>query len=546
MRNGFARDSLAPMACAATFYPNPQIRSIRSSRTATESRKSGERGKVLTSRMVRHDASGLLAGAALALTLGASALVLASSSALADPPPAADPAATSPAPPDADLGPPSLTPFEGSVELEDRLAPASRLRIAGEQLHDHLLRRFYLAHGYQPVWDRRPSEAAALWKAVLRAGDQGLDPASFHSAVLSEHGAALTPIERDLLLSDGLLSYVDALARGAMPVEERYDDEDLQPEPVDAVAALDAAIAAPDPAKAIETLAPASPEYSAMRQAYADYLATGEGGRGRSAGARDRPEPPRRPIAADTQRRVRQLAVNLERLRWLPRKIPGDRVVVDTAISQLRLFRDDRPVFTTRVVVGELDKQTPELQSVIRDILFNPPWNIPRSIVEKEILPKLASDRHYLAEHHMRFRGPMAVQQEAGPYSALGRLKFEMDDRFDVYLHDTPQKALFHAADRMMSHGCVRVENPRALAALLLDESPEAVDKAVNVDRTHRRALPKPIPVFIVYHTVEVESDGSIAFRADPYQRDNEIWEYLNRAQQPPLAQDTAASHRKG
>jgi murein L,D-transpeptidase YcbB/YkuD len=488
----------------------------------------------------------LLAGGALALMLGAAGIAPLPSRAMADPP-AADPVAMAdpPAPPDAGLGPATLTPFDGNVDVEDRLDPASRLRIAGELLHDRLLRRFYMAHGYKPVWDSRPTEAAALWKVVLHAGDQGLDPASFHSAVLSEHGAALAPIERDLLLSDGILSYADALARGAVPVEDRYDDEDLQPEPVDVVAALDLAIAAPDPARAIEALAPASAEYSAMRQAYADYLALAEDGRGPGVGAHN---PHRRPrdSAADAQRRVRQLAVNLERLRWLPRRIPADRVVVDAAVSQLRLFRDDRPVFTTRVVVGEVDKQTPELQAVMRNILFNPPWNIPRSIVAKEILPKLASDRHYLAEHHMRFRGPMAVQQEAGPYSALGRLKFEMADRFDVYLHDTPEKSLFHAADRMMSHGCVRVENPRALAALLLEQSPEAVDKAIDVARTHRRPLPKPMPVFIVYRTAEVESDGSIAYRADPYQRDDEIWERLNRARQPPLAQDLAAGHRKG
>ena len=199
---------------------------------------------------------------------------------------------------------------------------------------------------------------------------------------------------------------------------------------------------------------------------------------------------------ADALRRARQIAINLERLRWLPRDIPPDRLVVDATVSQLQLFRDDRPVFTTRVVVGEFDKQTPELQSTVKTILFNPPWNIPPSIVRKEIMPKLAGNRGYLAEHHMRWRGPMSIQQEAGPHSALGRLKFEMEDRFDVYLHDTPERWRFQSADRMMSHGCVRVENPRALASLLLGITPEEIDQAINVDRTHRRALPKADPGF--------------------------------------------------
>jgi L,D-transpeptidase YcbB len=501
---------------------------------------------VLSPATVRHGAGRLLAGSALALTLGAAGLALSPSRAAADPatpvPATMAPAATAPATPDAGVGLPTLTPFDGNVDLEDRLDPSSRLMIAGERVHDHLLRRFYNAHGYEAIWNGHATAAAALWEAVLRAGDQGLDPAMFHSAILSEHGAALSPAERDLLLSDAFLSYAAALARGAMPIADRYDDEDLRPAPVDVVAALDAALAAPGPEKAIEALAPSSPEYLAMRQAYATYRAVAEGGRGPGMGKRRAP----RESAADAQWQVRRLAVNLERLRWLPRNMPADRLVVDTAVAQLQLFRDNRPVFTTRVVVGEADKQTPELQSVINDVLFNPPWNIPRSILETEILPKLASDHRYLAEHHMRFRGPMAVQQEAGPYSALGRLKFEMEDRFDVYLHDTPEKWRFQAANRMMSHGCVRVENPRELAALLLGQSPEVVDKSVDVSYTHRRALPKPIPVFILYRTAIVESDGSIGFRADPYQRDDEVWAYLNRAKQPPMAQDIAAGQRKG
>jgi L,D-transpeptidase YcbB len=320
-----------------------------------------------------------------------------------------------------------------------------------------------------------------------------------------------------------------------MPVEDREDDEDLTPPPIDVVGVLDGAISASDPAKVIEALGPTSPEYLAMQRAYANYLAlAGSAGGGSSFGKRGREV---RIGAAEALRRARQIAINLERLRWLPRDMPADRLVVDATISQLQLFREDRPVFTTRVVVGEFDKQTPELQSIVKYILFNPPWNIPPSIVRKEILPKLAGDHHYLAEHHMRWRGPMAVQQEAGPYSALGRLKFEMDDRFDVYLHDTPEKWRFGAVDRMMSHGCVRVENPRVLASLLLDESPEKIDQAIDVNRTHSRPLPKPVPVLIVYRTAVVESDGSIAFRGDPYHRDDAVWAYLSRAEQAPMAQ---------
>jgi L,D-transpeptidase YcbB len=535
MQGGFACDSLSPERQRHNFLTVNAISiDLLQPDGAIDSREPGKRGEVLRSATVRHIARRFPAGGAFVLALGAAGLALAPSRAVADPPEAAAVTSMSAAADD-HLGPPNLTPFLGNTELEDRLDSARRMTVAGERVHEHLLRRFYAAHRYETVWDGHPAVVAALRSAVLSAGDQGLDPVSFHSAILSVRLKELSPVDRDLLVSDAFLSYADALARGAMPVEERDEDEDLTPGPVDIVAALDNAISTPDPAQAIEALAPNSPEYLAMRRAYANYLAVAAQG-SRVAGA-GLPARERRVGAAEALRRARQIAINLERLRWLPRDMPADRLIVDTTVSQLQLFRDDRAVFTTRVVVGEFDKQTPELRSVIKYILFNPPWNIPPSIVRKEILPKVSANRSYLAQHHMRWRGPMSVQQEAGPYSALGRLKFEMDDRFDVYLHDTPEKWRFQSADRMMSHGCVRVENPRVLASLLLDESPEEIDKAIDVDRTHSHALPKPLPVFIVYRTAIAESDGSIAFRGDPYQRDDEVWAYLSRAEKAPVAE---------
>jgi len=439
------------------------------------------------------------------------------------------------------VGSPNVTPFLGNPELKARLDPRGKLTLAGERMHDRLLRRFYAVHGYQTVWDSHAAAARRLWDMILRADEHGLDPNLFHSATLAGRSAALLPVERDLLLSDAFLSYADALSRGAMPIEDRADDEDLRPEPLDVVAMLDAAIASPDPPKLIEALAPSSTEYLTLRRAYAEYRAGAEPGSTRASEGGASAE-----HRAAAERRARQLAVNLERLRWLPRLIPSDRVVVNSAIARLQLFRNDRPVFTTRVVVGETDKQTPEFYSTIGDVLFNPPWNIPRSIAQKEILPRLAADPDYLSSHHMRWRAGGSIQQEAGPYSALGRLKFEMTDRYDVYLHDTPTKSLFQSADRMMSHGCVRVESPRVLAQLLLGQSPEVIDKGISRGYTNRRALPTPLPIFIVYQTAYVESNGSIQFSSDPYERDDEIWQRLTRAQQPPLAQDSAVGQRKG
>jgi len=413
----------------------------------------------------------------------------------------------------------------GGGEIRSRLDGAAPLTVDDERLHASLLQKFYAAHAWAPVWPSHPQQAAALIGAVMRAGEQGLDPALFHAALL-RNLAALSPIDRELVLSDAFLAYADALARGALPIEDRSDDEDLAPAPVDVGAALDAAIASPDPASVIVALAPSSPEYLALRRALAE--------------ARAMPE------AARAAARERTLEVNLERLRWLPRRLPPDRVWVNAANARLVLDRGDFPIFTTRVIVGEVDKQTPEFQATIDSVLFNPPWNIPPSIATKEILPKLSLDPDYLVEHDMIWRRPGALQQVAGPHSALGRLKFEMTDRFDVYLHDTPEHFLFARRDRRRSHGCVRIEDPRLLAALLLDEPVAEINQSIAQEGTHRRYLKTPMPVFIVYQTAVAEPDGRIAFLPDVYDRDPEIWQRLHPSEQAPIAEHEPPGQRPG
>ncbi|MBV9584620.1 MAG: hypothetical protein JO213_07010, partial [Alphaproteobacteria bacterium] len=228
-------------------------------------------------------------------------------------------------------------------DLGEVLNSAPALVVAGERLNAGLLRRFYARHGFAPVWPTRPAQANSLMNAVLRAGEQGLPPELFHANLLRAT-ATLPPVDRELLLSDAFLSYADALARGAMPIERRRDDEALTPEPIDVAAVLDAAIDSGDPAAAVEALAPTTPTYRALRQALQNSPSGGPvGGKAASSG-------------------VRQIEVNLERQRWLPRRLPADRVWVNAADERAVLYRGDQPVFSTKVVVGQdvLRNQSPE------------------------------------------------------------------------------------------------------------------------------------------------------------------------------------------
>lgn len=491
-------------------------------------------------------ASRYASAVAVALLLAAAAPQASVAQTSAGAPPVLTPVAL---PGDTSAGaPPAVAPTAPAVpqtEIQARLE-RSGLAVGGEHLHVALLRRFYAAHSYEPVWDSHQAQAAALTQAIARAGEHGLDPELFHATAL-RNAASLPATDRDLLLSDAFLSYADALARGVLPVEQRMDDEDLRPEPVDAAQALDTVIASADPAAAIEALAPNTPEYQAMRRALQYYQSAAAAP---ASAPSPRPAPGQRvkpaPTPAAYQTRIREIAVNLERLRWLPRSMPADRVWVNTANAQLVLYRGNRPVFTTRVVVGETDKQTPEVQATIGSVLFNPPWNVPRSIAAKEIYPKLSANPDYLAQHHMIMRKGGLIQQLPGEKSALGQVKFEMPNRFDVYLHDTPLKNLFSSDSRRRSHGCVRVENPRELATLLLQRPMETINQRIALGHTNSLPLPQPVPVFFVYQTAFVDQNGGLEFRPDVYQRDEEVWQHLHRATQAPVAEREQAGQRRG
>ena len=440
----------------------------------------------------------------------------------------AAPAAFAQQAPGAAFGPSAPVAAYANTELGQRINSAPELVVAGERLNAGLLRRFYARHGFAPIWTDRPTQANALWNAIFRTGDQGLAPELFHANSLRA-AANLPPLDLELLLSDALLAYADALARGVMPVERRRDDEALTPEPIDIVAALDVAIASPDPVAAIEALAPTTPTYRLLRQALQNsQLGSSAGGKTATS-------------------RAREIEINLERERWLPRHLPADRVWVNVADERVVLYRDDRPVFSTRVIVGqdELRNQSPEFQATIDGVLFNPPWNIPQDIATDEILPKTANDPNYLARHNMVILPNGGLQQVAGPNSGLGQLMFEMQNRFDVYLHDTPSKNLFSRDDRRISHGCIRVENPRELAALLMQQPNEAINQAIATGSTTRSDLAESVPVFVVYETAFADVDGRLQFRPDVYGRDAEIWQHLD-PEQRAVAEREAPGQRGG
>lgn len=412
---------------------------------------------------------------------------------------------------------PAIVAPKADGEIAALLENAQGVRAGGQALDVEALRRFYARRGYRQVWTGREAEAESLVAAMLRAGDHGLDTQLFHGPLLQRMDT-LPALRRELLVTDAVLSYAAALANGAVAPERRKGFEALRPRPFDAAEALDTALLREDPAEAIEALSPQTPTYLALR---AMMLAPRRPGRGPSA-------------AAAAAERLRYLKVNMERERWLPRRLPAERVWVNVPNQRLVLYRDNKPAFTTRVVVGEVNErnQSPEFDALIEASFFNPPWVVPRDIVEAEILPRIAREPDYLARNNMVMRPNGEVEQMPGPTAGLGYILFDMPNRFDVYLHDTPDRFIFSRGNRQMSRGCIRVENPRELASLLMRESIEVIDRKIAQGDTIRTRLPWPVPVFVTYHTAFLDDDGTIQFRPDFYNRDAGLMQRLTGTDQ--------------
>jgi murein L,D-transpeptidase YcbB/YkuD len=233
--------------------------------------------------------------------------------------------------------------------------------------------------------------------------------------------------------------------------------------------------------------------------------------------------------------RVRQIEIAMERLRWLPRGFAERFVLVNIPEFQLHAFEGgDRPM-TMKVVVGKAARktQTPIVHADMAYVAFRPYWEVPPKIAREEILPKVAQDPSYLERHRMTFRGER-IRQLPGPDNSLGLVKFIFPNPHHVYLHDTPQRALFRRARRDFSHGCIRVAEPARLAQWVLsgqdgwDEG--HIKSAMLHGKDNRRVyLERPVPVYVLYSTVVVGRDGRIGFHEDIYGHDSKLLELLEK-----------------
>ena len=274
--------------------------------------------------------------------------------------------------------------------------------------------------------------------------------------------------------------------------------------------------------------------------------------------------------------RVRQIDDSLERWRWLPNEYVNAPLVVNLPEFVLRGYspqnaNDRRPDFTMKVVVGKVlgDHDTPVFTHEMKYLIFRPFWNVPVSIIKKELAGHVAkSGVGYLSSHNFETvssngehvdasaseieRGAVTVREKPGPKNSLGLIKFMFPNEYDIYLHSTPQPELFERTRRDFSHGCVRVQKPDELAVWVLkqgqadpgDWTLDKVQDAMNDGpENHTVALKRSLPIVIFYLTANVADDGSVDFFNDLYGYDKELEVVLAKGRPYPSQQQKVDPH---
>jgi murein L,D-transpeptidase YcbB/YkuD len=234
-------------------------------------------------------------------------------------------------------------------------------------------------------------------------------------------------------------------------------------------------------------------------------------------------------------KRLEQLLMNMDRMRWLANNPSGNLIVVNIPEFVLHVYEGKQKAFDIDVVVGKEGHNTMMFNGDLNQVVFSPYWNVPPSIVAKEILPAIEKNPNYIAKENMEITGNddglPVVRQKPGASNALGKVKFLFPNSFNIYFHDTPAKSLFEKDKRAYSHGCIRLKEPEKFANYVLrnqpEWTPEKISEAMNSGEEKYVKVKDPIPVVITYYTAWVDENGRLNFREDIYGHDARLAEKM-------------------
>ena len=518
----------------------------------------------------------------------------------------------------AQAGTPTAIIDPAAIEIEHRLSTGGEIKIGAQSVDGDALQNFYQSRQWRPAWT--PDLADQVTAILNTAPLDGIPASPLHLAALAAlRKATNSPAntaDAELLLSDAVMRYAAAMRGRRVDPGEIEDDWLLTTPEFDPVAFLQSH--SRDIVPALQGLQVPYAGYQALRSKMAELTAiaaagdwpkvpstgptikpgmtddrllavrkrleaTGELPVGSIGGANfdeplqeavklfqrrnglvDDAQLGRQTIATlnlSAAERARQIAVNMERWRWLPPKLEDNHIIVNVPGAWLEVVENGRAVLTMRTIVGDVDHPTPALRARLNAIILNPTWSVPTSIATQEILPKLKKDPGYLVANdliivsdafppgspesegigidwHSYSTFPGHLRQLPGSDNALGRIKFAIPNSEDIYLHDTPNHKLFDRSNRALSHGCVRLDLPDELALYLLrDKGWDQTRLTQEIDTGDTRTIPiaKTLPVWLLYWTIWVDADGVMQVRDDLYGRDQRLAAALAKSGRGPI-----------
>lgn len=465
-------------------------------------------------------------------------------------------------------------------------------------------------------------QARAIYQLLQSTDSEGLNPEDFHASDLrtllavswDDEDARERAARLEALLADGFIVYANQITNGRIDPASIDSECTRVPDPVEAHALLTRLARGTDPFSLAQEIASDESGYLQLLDAYKHYrrLAARGGWPELPASGETKPEDftrlLRRRLSAEgyleasvlpedqadatpleealvafqhehglvengklndktlaalnvpASRRAEQIALNLERRRWLPRELGATHVRVNIADFSLVARAPRKEAFHSRTIVGRDHRRTPMMSSKIETVVLNPSWGVPTTIAKKDVLPKVKQDVFYLDRHEMdvfeKATGeqvepwwidwdqisaedlPYAFRQRPGPNNPLGDVKFLFPNPFDVYLHDTPATGLFWSHPRTFSSGCIRVEFAMELARFVLkhggakgyENLDERLERVREAKRELHLRLPSPVPIHLVYWTAWVDDENRVHFREDIYERDAALHEALLEA----------------
>ena len=476
----------------------------------------------------------LLAGMVLALTIFAPTRMFAA-----------------PEPVESALPPPTASDEQTPQTRDAQIADQLRAIISSGQLERRIDRgperkaveAFYAARNYAPLWlseGQINARAKSVIAHLKNAAADGLDPAEYPVPDFSAAYDAGAAADNDIKLTNSVLTYARHLAVGRVAptrVLAEVDYGNHTPDPTDILRKV---AEGGDAGTALESYNPPHDGFRVLKAKLAELRAhAAQAGNvvlnQPAIGSRARNSRAPKALAAVSEKPgydIDRVLANMERWRWLPRDLGKTYVMVNIPDFTLKVVHDHQEQWHTKIVAGKPQTPTPLLTASMDTILVNPSWHVPQSIIQNELLPRYGRDPNIFTRMGLKVKrrpdGTLAVTQPPGAANALGRIKFNFPNRFQVYLHDTPQKQLFAADKRAFSHGCMRVEDPTKFGEVMLHlamngpapNSQQLIGLFGREERTFK-LTDRPM-VHLTYQTAFVDA-GRLMLRDDIYGFDARI-----------------------